>query len=78
MQGEIDQEGKWDGRNVTLRLDHGSLSLSNKIQNHTYGMSYTIFKDGRQSLGLTIDGKMSGKWFVTRPDGSTFHKDYST
>ena len=77
MQGEIDSDGRWDGKNITLRLDHGSLTLSNKRQNKTFGMVYTIYKDGRQSLGLNNDGKITGKWLVTRPDGSTFEKDYT-
>ena len=70
MQGEVDEYGNWDGKNITLRLDHGSITLTNKVNSLTYGYTYTIYKDGRQSLGLNLNGNISGKWTITRPDGT--------
>ena len=66
----MDKEGAWDGKNVTIHLDKGSVILSNKKKNLTHGQTFCIYKDGKKSSGLTVNGKLHGFWIFSRQDGT--------
>ena len=76
MQGEVDENGIWDGKNIAFRIKDGMVSLSNKKQNKTNGRTVTLYKNGIVGRGFSSNGNVHGKTIFTKPDGSSYEKLY--
>ena len=68
VQGEIDENGNWDGKNITIDVGKSMITLANKKCNLTNGMTFTIYENGEKSIGLIVKGVKMGIWHFMRPD----------
>jgi hypothetical protein len=72
VQGEIDSEGNWDGKNITCRLKDYTIILTNKKANESHGMTQTFYKNGQYSKGMAVNGKVDGLIYFYKANGETY------
>ena len=76
IQGEVCYQEKWNGKNVCLDINDQTVTFSNRKNGTIQGMVVIIYQNGYKSTGLLVDDESYGTWTFTKPDGTTFDKEF--